>query len=383
MSRVDWHELQFLESAGNAQELLARSTGRTPSMALARELTVCIQQGRLFFESAISGALEIQPLSIFYGVVGFAKALSIACTLNRLTTLPHSHGLSDISEQNARLDNLAVRIGGNGTFHHFDDAISELGRINYFEHAMPKSLTKPFGHARDLEGTRITIKEILARLPALEDLYAKTFQETPKTWSVHLHFWAEYGDYVELRIDDSHLFSNRDTLSALVAEWRSKCPFLEDWCLSEASLAWGNSILIFGNVDRRQVDEFSEAVLVESDGRFAARYQHDSSYPRTPFGEILPPLAGGIENGTQYFVQPIDGVYLSEYSLQFLGAFLLSSLVRYRPQVWQHAISRSVLEQVPADDRALALIQRFLELVLEKYPKMILSSIGESTGERA
>jgi hypothetical protein len=31
------------------------------------------------------------------------------------------------------------------------------------------------------------------------------------------------------------------------------------------------------------------------------------------------------------------------YALQFLGSFLLSSLVRYRPQIWQNALSRSVI----------------------------------------
>jgi MFS family permease len=31
------------------------------------------------------------------------------------------------------------------------------------------------------------------------------------------------------------------------------------------------------------------------------------------------------------------------YALQFLGSFLLSSLVRYRPQIWQNALSRSII----------------------------------------
>jgi hypothetical protein len=46
-------------------------------------------------------------------------------------------------------------------------------------------------------------------------------------------------------------------------------------------------------------------------------------------------------------------------ALQFLGSFLLSSLVRYRPQIWQNSISQSVTAESPADDRALSLIEKF------------------------
>jgi hypothetical protein len=74
-------------------------------------------------------------------------------------------------------------------------------------------------------------------------------------------------------------------------------------------------------------------------------------------------------------MQPINGVKLNEYSLQFLGSFLLSSLVRYRPQIWQHAISRSFTEPRPADDRSLSLIEKFLNEVLIGFPEMVVRVI--------
>ena len=42
--------------------------------------------------------------------------------------------------------------------------------------------------------------------------------------------------------------------------------------------------------------------------------------------------------------------------------YLLSTLVRYRPLLWMHAISRSVIAEAPADDKMLSLIERFLSL---------------------
>jgi hypothetical protein len=54
--------------------------------------------------------------------------------------------------------------------------------------------------------------------------------------------------------------------------------------------------------------------------------------------------------------------------------FLLSSVVRYRPQTWGHAISRSVTEENAADDRALALIESFMGNA-GSFPGMIAEAI--------
>ncbi len=74
-------------------------------------------------------------------------------------------------------------------------------------------------------------------------------------------------------------------------------------------------------------------------------------------------------------MQPINDVKLHEYALQFLGTFLLSSLVRYRPQIWQNAISRSVTANSAADDRALSLIEKFLDVTLSGFPNMVVHVI--------
>jgi hypothetical protein len=60
----DWYDIKFLESATNVRRLLARSTGRTPSASIAREIAVCIQQGRLFFKTAALAPIQIKPLQI-------------------------------------------------------------------------------------------------------------------------------------------------------------------------------------------------------------------------------------------------------------------------------------------------------------------------------
>jgi hypothetical protein len=69
---------KLLESATNVRGLLGNSMGRTPSASIAREIAVCIQQGRLFFEAAAVAPIQIMPLQIYYGVVAFAQAVIVA-----------------------------------------------------------------------------------------------------------------------------------------------------------------------------------------------------------------------------------------------------------------------------------------------------------------
>jgi hypothetical protein len=95
-----------------------------------------------------------------------------------------------------------------------------------------------------------------------------------------------------------------------------------------------------------------------------------------PFDSIMPPLAGGITDTHLFAMQPYDGVLLSEFSLHFMGCFLLSSLVRYRPQIWQRALSHSGSANVAADDKSLALIEQFCDVVISSFRALVVHSMG-------
>jgi hypothetical protein len=55
---------KFLESTDNVRPLIKKLTGREPSAAIARDITACLQQGRLFYEAAADAPLEIRPLQL-------------------------------------------------------------------------------------------------------------------------------------------------------------------------------------------------------------------------------------------------------------------------------------------------------------------------------
>ena len=158
MPEIDWYEIRFMESSSNLKGLLKKSIGREPSTKVAREIATCIRQGRLFFETAISSPLEIQPLQIFYGVIGFAAAIALSRKLVSISTLPQKHGLKDVSGQDSLVEQMTLEFDANGMFQGFNDAVAELSRINYYPDAMSKCIFIPFDQTTRLLGAKMTIK---------------------------------------------------------------------------------------------------------------------------------------------------------------------------------------------------------------------------------
>ena len=125
MAQSDWYRCKFLESSENLKPLVKTRFGREPSTFLAREIIACLQEGRLFYEAAVSAPLEIRPLQQFYGMLGFSKALIVASQLRPLSTFRRAHGLKDISGGGARIADTRLQIQGVGTFQEFNDVVAE------------------------------------------------------------------------------------------------------------------------------------------------------------------------------------------------------------------------------------------------------------------
>lgn len=182
MAEIDWHKCKFLESAENLKLPVKNRFGRQPSSSIAREIAACLLQGRLFYEAASSSPLEIRPLQQFYGMVGFSKAIVVAKYVRSLATLHHAHGLLDISANNSRIADLALRIQGTGTFQEFNDAIAPLTRLCYIDsQTTNQAILLASATSKQICGLELSIKDLLGRVPTLESLYRMTFGETAKT----------------------------------------------------------------------------------------------------------------------------------------------------------------------------------------------------------
>jgi hypothetical protein len=112
----DWYDIRLIESAMNVRQLIQKSAGRAPNASVAREIAICIQQGRLFFEAAAAAPIQIKPLQIYYGVVAFSQAVIVATNGNSLSTLKRAHGLTDTTQLNGSVEKLQLRVESNGTF---------------------------------------------------------------------------------------------------------------------------------------------------------------------------------------------------------------------------------------------------------------------------
>jgi hypothetical protein len=313
-------------------------------------------------------------------MAGFSKALVLARRVVSLSTLPHAHGISDISDANCRIADMKVRIGARGILQEFNDAIRNLTRLCYFgDMTEPHAYYLPSAASQDLSDLCISLRSVLSRIPGLETIYFDTFGEEANTQSFLIHRNVIRGSLWLLRIDVHTLFTDKKSLRQILEGQRCRFPFLKGWSFIGAEHAWGKSLIKFVNVDNGGKDELSDQYLQGGGGRYevAGHPSIDGSTDSFNVAERVSPLAGGYSKSTAYGIAPINSdIYPSEYSLHFIALFVLSSLVRYRPNTWVHAISRTSISDAPADDGALALIERFLEINLEMIPSFVIQVIN-------
>jgi hypothetical protein len=203
-------------------------------------------------------------------------------------------------------------------------------------------------------------------------LYRTTFGEDARTALIDFtrdHRKTHETEKCEILVYAPALFSDCESLRRIVQDWRSRFPILQRWRLIRAKPWSGDSMLYFRNLDNSHLpDEFAHPALVEQGEMFVApTIQESMSFP---LPQNLQPVAGFC--GNNYLMSPIKDQYLSEFALHYVALFLLSSLVRYRPQTWMHAISRSILPDTPADDQLLSLLETFMAIDCRVIPKMVV-----------
>jgi hypothetical protein len=368
-----------LESTENLKPLIKNRFGREPNSATAREIIACLQQGRLFYEAAERAPLEIAPLQLFYGMVGFSKALILASTLRPLSTLKPSHGVSDVSAVMSRIADLRVKIGGVGTFQEFNDVAAKLTRVCYTNYPTQGrySVSIPSTESTRLSGISLSLQEILGRIPLLDALYKLTFSEYARTASMSIETSSKSPKCIQIRLEDDATFTNLASLREIVGRLRDMFPFLREWRVNSAQYAWGDTSVWSENLPANASDEFSEENATCMDGQFKRLSRPQEEVERFALKEGLDCAAGYLFGGS-HLISPVHGVNMSEFSLQYLALFLLGSLVRYRPQIWAHALSRSVFADKPLDDRMLSLIEKFLDLNRTAIPQLVVGILNPS-----
>ncbi|MGN4152650.1 YaaC family protein [Burkholderia gladioli] len=369
------HSLQFLESTNNLSSVIERKHGWRPNSEQTQEILACLRQGRLFYEASASSPIEIRPMQLFYGMVAFAKALILTTDRRkRLRNLVPAHALKDISAPNSRLADLSVKVAGRGTFHYFNDVVAAKNVLKFIDTGShPRSVEMPCAQSDELEDITVNLQCLLSRIPGLEELYEETFQERANCVSFFLNSLDQ--DAWTITVCDSKIPESRDDLRRMVNGWREQHTFLRNWRLGHVAFAWGKTTLQFANSSPEGDDMDDRYFLAD----LLAYSAHPDDLARTQFNDFsahMVPCSGGLDGSFQYMVSPIEGHYVSEYSLQYIALFMLSSLVRYHPQTWMHSLSRTAMGERRADDAPLALIEKLMAINLDSMPLLVGSIVN-------
>ncbi len=344
-----------------------------------------MEQGRSFFEIADLSPLEIRPLIVFYGMMGFARAIIMARTLKNLETLPKKHGLQDVSANITALESLILKVTASGTFDAMNDSVSNLEKFIVHTGSEVKYVKQPTAQSQAFHNRTFTLRDILARIYNMQELYIDTFNENAKVVGCS-HFKGdavESHQFFRFEVFIEGTFNSKDDLYRKVCDLRNRFTFLSNWNFQYASCPGGFTSIEFTNMrheGENPADSSDVMVSVTSVDSYGCKTQGHSGAPVYD-DDILSktaPISGGLSGkGDTHIIEPINGVFLSELTLLYMGMFLLSSLVRYRPDIWSNVLSRRAVSNKPVGDKALSLIEHFIEISLSKFPQFVVSVIKE------
>lgn len=341
-------------------------------MEQAWEITACLRQGRLFYECAQRSPLEIRPLELYYGAAAYAKSLVLATDRSlTLGELEQSHGVKDASGNGARLETLQIAVQKSGAFHQFNDCVARLNCVKLLTDD-DRRFSFPCAVSTDLAGVHLTLKDIFSRLPGLDKLYKATFGERGNSDGVEIFLPSlAHSREWTVRIHEATVCESAEQAVSMIRSMRNRIPFLNRWTFKEARVSWGQTSFTFYN-SIPQNDDSVEAIGNLQDIWFNNRQENSQLYEVSEANFLT--LAGSGIIG--YYVQPVRGKYLAEHSLNFLALHLLSSLVRYRPAIWMHALARTSSNGRAADDAMLAVVESFLENVMDAIPRLVVGVIA-------
>lgn len=364
--------LRFLESIENMRELLrSQAPSGGASLELARRAAAALAQGRMYFESAIDADEGIRPLLTFYGMVAYAGAVALART-GRVNILEgvRGHGITHASDADS-LSALRATVTGDGALGVFNDALHALQSVQLYDGNRRETVFVTTAQSDALIGHSFALRDILARVPGLRQSYERSFAEPSLTLECSLPFVNEAGpQQIDVYADGDR---TADRVAAL-ADVRRVCPWLERLICTKIYFLSEFTVFTFAFRDREGLDD-GAALAPGSFHKFEIPGPLEERFAkrlgREVFSQPLDQSGGSGYN----FAAPFSFGFLPPAVTLYIGAYLLSALVRYRPHVWMHALSGTVLPGRPADDRLLAVLGEFQQLCHSSFPDLVLNAI--------
>ena len=347
-----WQGLTLYENAGLVRDLYKRKHGGSMNAAKAWEVASHFTQGREYFRSAAGADDLVRPLILFYGTMALSRGLVLFLDIT-MPNVAGGHGLREgdwavLDSQPQKLPEAKVKIDGNGTFPELCRVTRNAEVCEIATQAMPEAVVGARYAGTDPvpAGSETTIKEILAQIPDLHELYQETFDEWPLCLPcdavAHPNFDEEDpggGGWVS------------------VYETRKGVPDPE----------WVGGVLGREDIKKRPV-EAASPVAHDPEVRKRPGFWYWQEYEEDPttglaegFGLVRSRATG------RYFLRlPASGPTVSGIVALYLIAFATGSLVRYHPGFWSAVAGRG-------RDVAMApLLSAAVSTVEEQFPALVL-----------
>lgn len=332
-------------------EYLRGQHGIALSPSQLSDAAACLRQGHEFLRVSSAGGLTTRPLTAYYSFLAFSTALILTTpgTGQGLAGLRSGHGLTVESDFNAPLADLRVKSKGKGLlFQRLYATLSNRVGLpvraanGYIWVRMPLAAAEPPGQS-------VTLRDLFARIIGIEDVFSLTFGD--RSANVKAQIWCSdpfwYPPRLGLVVDGFSAASLNELceLIAPVSDWR----LVEQWSRSD-------------RVDLVNASSDFQGDVVDFD-----KLQGNLRMPN----EVMMPLSRG-PLGDWRLVSPMEGVFWPQPLLTFMASFLLSSVARYRPDIWSGVIARGETEGAAG---LRAIIDDFYGMALIRFPLDILAAI--------
>lgn len=340
-----WEILAFYESRDLLHRTYEERFGQSPISNKVEEITYHLAQGREYFSSAKQSALLVRPLLLYYGVLALSRALILFLDSKRERELKQGHGVEIPNWKNVlhreskkqsinKLAELKLKFV-KGTFTDLSQATkneeqAEFVWINTYRRWQKNGTTK-------LEpGYEITLKEVLARIQDIADLFTVTFRERSCCYPAIIRGLSEQ---IDVHVSSEYVRRNLELPNMDIL---SKCEICKIFPMFR---------------DAKQ----------DSDGAY--RFGYGESCDK------LPPIRNNQQKNA-FLVAPLsNGDILSSLSFLYLISYATGMLARYYPSQWGRLIHGS------KGDWLFPLIKSVLTIVEERFPELTLLTL-EWAGDR-
>ena len=344
--------LLFFESGDNLKRHLTDCAGFTASATQLREISSCLRQGRQLLRIARNAEMMSLPLVAYYAMASLAKALLLSFgDPKHLANLRPSHGLKVPGDMSGDLQDLKVQVEGENTlFQRFARTLLEASGfpVRLRNPAAPVWLSYPSVQTINFLSLSATLKELLSRVIGIEDIFLQTFQERPKV--VQASYSAACWEGRLLQVSLSLQGEGLDETDYLLG----LNPVLRRWRRREQ----GGTQVVLENLPpdlepRPTTQDAQAAHLI-------------------PFHQMAVPLARK-PDGSFALIGSLGEQSLPEAVIMYMAAFLLSSVSRYRQDIW------ATLDAPAAPGARLnAVLTAFYDEILVRFPLQIVAALARA-----